>query len=71
MGYYLLTHGSNGRDAFPDGVLQGWPSLPEDIRRKKIDFIAYYLSCFSGSKLTFYLAIENMNKSKYALELNY
>lgn len=36
---------------------------------KKIDLILYYLSCFSGSKLTLYLATENLNPSSFGAEL--
>lgn len=36
---------------------------------KKIDLILYYLSCFSGSELTLYLATENLNPSSFGAEL--
>lgn len=60
--YYLLTHGWDEKDSFPGGVLPGWPLLPED-KGGEIGLILYSLSCFSGSKLTFYLITENMNPS--------
>ena len=54
MGYYLLTHGWDGKGTFPGGLQSRQSSLPQD-KRGKIDFFLYYLSCPPGSKLILYL----------------